>query len=143
MRFHILIDNDLPPVYARCLDPFVRQVYDGSCVALKDMFPPDTEDDAWIGELDRESQQSGICWCYFTADFSMRRNRTVNKALVSARVPGFFLRSSFKNQDLNLQLSKIFGLMPDIQKQTEHCHRQNNPSRYEISAQANKLKSLR
>ena len=139
---HIFIDHNLPPILAKVVHPFVEDEYGGKCISLRDKFQVSVADEVWIGTLEEERKTSGINWCFFTGDLKLRTSKAEKEALKATGIAGFFFRKSFQSQDMNQQLSKIFKLIPDMQKQTKECHKKGTTKHFEIPAQANRLEQL-
>lgn len=109
MRF--LLDHNLAPQWGRALD-----VLDGdnSVVPLRDQFAPDTPDEEWLTTIGQ-----GGDWAFLTGDTRIVRSPITKAAFVDARVPGFFLHSSWEKQRWWERTWKIVRWWPFIVEQAE------------------------
>lgn len=76
---------------------------------------------------------------FFTADLAMRRTKKEKAIWLNSGLKGFFLKKSFLDQSIEIQLSKIFRLLPEIRNVVD---KQSKHQNFEIPAQGNRLNQI-
>lgn len=110
MKF--LLDNNLPPAIARALHELTRSDYNHSVEHLKDKFPANTPDTAWIEALAKEGD-----WVVITHDkFNKGLEREV---LRRAGLKVFMLDKSWGNHQFWEKAYQLVRWWPAIIDQSE------------------------
>jgi hypothetical protein len=85
----ILADNNISPKVARALNALVEDYHGSLVIALRDKFPANTSDIAWITALGREGG-----WSVISADLHIHRNKVERAAWMQTDLIGYFLEPS-------------------------------------------------
>jgi hypothetical protein len=111
------LDNCLPPRLANALAALSGP--DGHTVVhLRDKFPPDTEDTAWIRSLADDGD-----WIIVSGDPRITRNPAEREAWRESQLTAFFLKSGWTNLEFWIQVSKLIALWPKIVAHAEYAER--------------------
>ena len=118
---HIFIDHNLPQIYAKTLDIYLAEESENldRAVALRDMFVTEISDIDWMQNLSERKSTHNENWCFITHDFKLRRTKEERKIWLHSGLVGIFLKQSFLNQDMSLQLSKLFRVLPEIKNHVD------------------------
>lgn len=114
MRF--FFDNNLSPKLARSLDALVRPEH--QVVHLKEKFPADTSDVAWMHSLAKEPD-----WVIISGDLQIRRNPHEIKAWQEAGHTTFFLKKGWIDLPFWDQAWKFAKVFPDLMKAAERARK--------------------
>lgn len=114
---NFFLDNNLPPSWAACLEACSRSQFDltevGSVVHLKDRFPQNTPDIAWIQELAAEAN-----WTVISCDAFRKKNGAERKIIQKSKIAVFVLQSSWSSHPYWDKTSQIIRWWPRIVAQT-------------------------
>jgi len=135
---HIFIDHNLPPIYAKTLDIYLADESGGHdrVVALRDIFDTNISDVDWMQNLSKRRSSHSENWCFLTQDLKLKRTKEERIIWLNSGLVGIFLKQSFLKQEMSMQLSKLFRVLPEIKTHVDHKSKFKN---FEISAQANRL----
>lgn len=111
----LLIDNNLSPALARCLQPLFPE---HKIVSLRDRFAENTSDVEWITKL---SDEGG--WAALTRDLRIRTRPHERQAMDASRVVYFFLGSGWKRYDVPETAARLIRLVPAIATQVSLIER--------------------
>jgi len=109
----LLFDHNISPKVARAIHELVKD-RGFEARPLRDRFPPDASDRAWISELGREGG-----WAVISGDRSITRNRAERAAWLQTDLVGFFLEPSLARLEPLAQTSRLILWLPVIEKQLE------------------------
>jgi PIN domain-containing protein len=107
----LLLDNDLSPRIARCLQALF--IDDHKIVALREKFPENTTDVEWISALDQEGG-----WAVVTKDLHIRTRPHERKALDKSNLIYFFLSGAWRKYTVDEMAVRLIRLIPKIEAQT-------------------------
>ena len=105
MRF--FFDNNLPPKLARSLHVLV--VPEHEVIHLKEKFPQNTSDEAWMNGLAKE-----LDWIIISGDNRITKNPHEVQAWRAAGHTTFFLKPGWTNYSFWIQAYKFVKCFPDI-----------------------------
>ena len=112
----LLIDHNLSPRLARCLDALFSD--DHRIISLREKFSPNTPDIEWISRLSIEGG-----WAVLTKDLRIRTRPHERAALDRSRVVYFFLAGSWRKLTVEDSAARLIRLIPKLAAQTELADR--------------------
>lgn len=108
----LFLDNNLPPRIAQALNILVET--EGHIVKhLQDMFPSNTPDVEWLGEL---GKQGG--WSILSSDMRIHKNRAEREVWRRSNTVAFFLTRWWAKQRYILIAERLLGRWADIENQS-------------------------
>jgi PIN like domain len=120
----LLIDNNLAPRIARCLDALFDE---HQIRALREEFAPDTVDVEWITDLSRRGG-----FAVLTRDLHIRTRPHERAALDNAKIVFFFLAGAWRGFSVEETTARLIRLIPKMAAQTELAER----GRFELPVNA-------
>ena len=128
----LLLDHNLPPRLARCLQALFDREH--KIVALGEKFPVDVADLDWIKALDREGG-----WAVLTKDLRIRTRPHERAALDRSRIVYFFLAGSWRKFKVEETAARLIRLVPLMSAQTKLVER----GRFELPIKGARLRPQR
>jgi hypothetical protein len=128
----LLLDHNLPPRLARCLQALFDKEHE--IVALGEKFPVDVADLDWIKALDREGG-----WAVLTRDLRIRTRPHERAALDRSRIVYFFLAGSWRKYKVEETAARLIRLVPLMSAQTKLVER----GRFELPIKGARLRPQR
>jgi PIN like domain len=128
----LLLDHNLPPRLARCLQALFDKEHE--IVALGEKFPVDVADLDWIKALDREGG-----WAVLTRDLRIRTRPHERAALDRSRIVYFFLGGSWRKYKVEETAARLIRLVPLMSAQTKLVER----GRFELPIKGARLRPQR
>jgi PIN like domain len=112
---NFLLDNNLPPTWARALDALSLKQFEpghvGKVIALRDEFPQNATDTEWLKAL---SQQGN--WAVLSCDF-FRKNKAEKELVRSSGLSVFVLPKAWSSQPHWTQTARLIEWWPKIVNQ--------------------------
>lgn len=106
----LLFDNNVSPKVARAINELLRE--QSSAVALRDKFPPNTPDEAWIAALGSEGG-----WAVVSGDRAITKNRAQRAAWLQTDLVGFFMEPALEKLDPLSQTARLISWLPTLEQQ--------------------------
>lgn len=107
---NICFDENLPPVFAYCLDGYFKKSPECSAISVRDHFQG-FPDEKWINEL-RNHQAH---WVIFTHDKNMRKNPQLKQIWLHPTLIVIFIRQkSFYTISEYQRVARIFSCLDTI-----------------------------
>lgn len=128
----LLLDHNLPPRLARCLQALFDKEHE--IVALGGKFPVDVADLDWIKALDQEGG-----WAVLTKDLRIRTRPHERAALDRSRIVYFFLAGSWRKYKVEETAARLIRLVPLMAAQTKLVER----GRFELPIKGARLRPQR
>jgi hypothetical protein len=107
----LLFDNNISPKVARAIHELIKDS-GSSAIPLRDKFPPDITDIAWIMRLGEEGG-----WSIVSGDRAITRNRAERAAWLQTDLVGFFLEPALASLDPLAQSARLIMWLPVIERQ--------------------------
>jgi PIN like domain len=104
---NVLFDHNLSFRLARALAALLSDQH--TIVALKDKFPTDVDDIAFITTLSRKGH-----WVVISGDYRITRNKAERQAFQQSRLTGFFMAPALKKAPVLKQLERLCALWDTI-----------------------------
>lgn len=112
MRF--FFDNQMSPYLARAVAELERGVDEHQATHLRDKFPADIPDPAWIHDLSEERD-----WVIVSADLGITKNPANRAAWRESGLTAFFLKGGWQNQEIWIYASRFLWWWPKIVAQAQ------------------------
>ena len=100
---NVLFDHNLSFRLAHALAALLSDQH--TIVALKDKFPVDIDDIAFITALSREGH-----WIVISGDYRITRNSAERRTFLQSRLTGFFMAPALKKAPLLKQLERLCAM---------------------------------
>ena len=127
-----MVDENLPPNMARCLQALFKEQHE--IIALRDKFDQSgISDTAWITTLGKEGS-----WCVLTADLRISKNKIERNAFLSNNLVGFVMAPALRKLPLTRQLARILFIWDQIETQSNLA----SNGLFEFGIRGNKFKQL-
>jgi hypothetical protein len=121
----LLVDHNLPPQLARCLQALFKDEHE--IVALSAKFPKNVDDVDWMAILSKEGG-----WAVLTRDLHILTRPHERRALDNSRVVYFFLAGSWRKMLIIEMASRLIRLVPKMAAQVNLVER----GRFELPVNA-------
>ncbi len=139
---NLFVDNNLSPLIARTLAVFLESE-DGMAVHPRDKndldIEHDTKDVVWMKKLQTHKRD----WCVLSGDVKIMRNLGEKKAWQESGLTGFFVRKSFKQKPLELQLAQLFRLFREMEKLAEKTFRAGIAAQFYLPPSGVKIEKIK
>ena len=112
----LLLDHNLPPRLARCLQALFEGEHQIEALGAK--FPANVSDVEWINALNKEGG-----WAVLTKDLRITTRPHERQALDRSRVVYFFITRAWRNMEVVDIAHRLIRLVPKMASQVELVER--------------------
>ncbi|MCC8936438.1 hypothetical protein [Bradyrhizobium ivorense] len=127
----LLVDHNISPAVPRSLGHLFPE---HTFVALRDKFEPNTNDTAWMQQLDQEGG-----WAVLTKDIRIQFRPHERLALDRSKIVFFFLHGAWRKYTVPETAARLIRIVPLMVKQVEIVER----GRFDLPITGSKLRPHR